>query len=327
MNNKHIVIVGSSNTDMVIKSATLPRPGETVTGGEFLLAAGGKGANQAVAAARLGGAVTFIAKVGADSFGDQAIEGYKKEGIDTSHIGREKDHATGIALILVDQKGENMISVALGANAQWNDADLLRIRSIIEQAGIVVMQLEIPMNIVERVAQIAADAQVPVLLDPAPAVKLPETLLRNVTYLKPNEHEAEAVTGIKVVDEASATQAAQRILELGVRKAAVITLGAKGALVLERGGEPQFLPAWKVQVADSTAAGDAFTGALAWQLNEGTALHEAVQIANRVAALSTTRMGAQPSLPTLPSVRFALSEFVHFVAGHTTPAEGQKDES
>ena len=283
---------------MVVKSATLPRPGETVTGGEFFLAAGGKGANQAVAAARLGGAVTFIAKVGDDSFGEQAIEGYKKEGINTSHIGREKDCATGIALILVDQKGENMISVALGANAQWNDADIVNIRGIIEQAGIVVMQLEIPMNVVERVAQIAADAGVPVLLDPAPAVQLPQELLPNVTYLKPNEHEAESASGIKVVDEASAIKAAERILELGVRKAAIITLGAKGAVVLERGGQPQLIPALKVQVADSTAAGDAFTGALAWQLNEGTALLEAVKIANRVAALSTTRMGAQPSLPT-----------------------------
>ena len=283
---------------MVVKSATLPRPGETVTGGEFLLAAGGKGANQAVAAARLGAPVTFVAKVGADSFGDQAIAGYAKEGIDTSQIGREKDHATGIALILVDQKGENMISVALGANAQWNDADIMRIRNIVEQAGIVVMQLEIPPNVVERVAQIAADAGVPVLLDPAPAVQFPKELLRNVTYLKPNEHEAEAVSGIKVVDESSALEAAQRILELGVKKAAIITLGAKGVLVLERGGQPQFISALKVQIADSTAAGDAFTGALAWQLNEGAALLEAVQIANRVAALSTTRMGAQPSLPT-----------------------------
>ena len=299
---KNIVVIGSSNTDMVIKTATLPRPGETVTGGEFLLAAGGKGANQAVAAARLGAAVTFIAKVGNDSFGSQAIDGYKKEGIDTSYVGREKDHATGVALILVDRKGENMISVSAGANFQWNDADLARIRSIVEQAGIVVMQLEIPLYVVEHVAQIASDAGVPVLLDPAPAVKLPQEFLKNVTYLKPNEHEAESVSGIKVVDEASALQAAQHILELGVRKAAVITLGAKGALVLERGRQPQSILALKVQTVDSTAAGDAFTGALAWQLNEGAALLEAVQIANRVAALSTMRLGAQPSLPTRKEV-------------------------
>jgi ribokinase len=294
---KNIVVIGSSNTDMVIKSAALPRPGETVTGGEFFLAAGVKGANQAVAAARLGAAGTFIAKVGNDSFGDHAIEGYVKEGINTAHIGREPDLATGIALILVDQKGENLISVASGANAQWSDADLARIRSIIEQAGIVVMQLEIPLHVVERVAQIAADADVPVLLDPAPAVPLPEGLLRNVTYLKPNEHEAETVSGIKVVDEDSAIQAAQRLLKLGVRKAVVITLGAKGALLLERGSKPQLVPAPEVRVADSTAAGDAFTGALAWQLNEGCGLLEAVRIANHVAALSTQRMGAQPSLP------------------------------
>jgi len=295
---KNIVVIGSSNTDMVIKTTELPRPGETVTGGEFLLAAGGKGANQAVAAARLGAPVTFIAKVGNDSFGSQAIDGYNKEGIDTSYISREPDCPTGVALIFVDQNGENMISVAAGANFQWNDADLERIRSIIELAGIVVMQLEIPLHVVECVAQIASDVGVPVLLDPAPAVKLPIELLKKITYIKPNEHEAETVSGIKVVDENTALSAAQRLLELGVRKAAVITLGAKGAVVLERDGTPQFIPATQVQVADSTAAGDAFTGTLAWQLNEGVALLEAVKIASRVAALSVTRLGAQPSLPT-----------------------------
>ena len=296
---KNIIVVGSSNTDMVIKTLTLPHPGETVTGGEFLLVPGGKGANQAVAAARLGGAVTFVAKVGTDSFGDQAIACYEKEGIDTSYIERAGDHATGIALILVDQKGENLISVASGANFQWSDADLVRVRGVIDQAGIVVFQLEIPLNVVTTLAHIAADAGVPVLLDPAPAATLPEELLRNVSYLKPNEHEAETVSGIKVVDVATATQAAQRLLDLGVKNAVIITLGAKGALILHRGGAPHIVPAPKICAADSTAAGDAFTGALAWQLNQGVELLEAVRIANHVAALSTTRMGAQPSLPTL----------------------------
>jgi ribokinase len=289
---KNIVIVGSSNTDMVVKTATLPHPGETVTGGEFLLAAGGKGANQAVSAARLGGAVTFIAKVGADSFGDQALAGYEKEGIDTSSIGREKEYATGVALILVDQKGENLISVASGANFQWSDADLARVCSVIEKAGIVVFQLEIPLRVVGQLAKIAADAGVPVLLDPAPAAKLPEELLQNVSYLKPNEHEAEAVSGIKVTDEASAVNAAQRLLDLGVRKAVIITLGEKGALVFERGGTPQLVPAPKVQAADTTAAGDAFTGALAWQLNQGIALLEAVRVANRRSFAPTQMMSS-----------------------------------
>lgn len=303
---KNIVVIGSSNTDMVVKTAALPRPGETVTGGEFLLAAGGKGANQAVAAVRLGGMVTFITKVGADSFGDQAIAGYEKEGIDTSQIGRENNHATGIALILVDQKGENLISVASGANFQWSDADLARVRSVVERAGIVVFQLEIPLNVVSMLAQVAADAGVPVLLDPAPAAALPEGLLRNVSVLKPNEHEAEKVSGIKVTDEKTAIQAAQRLLELGVKKAVVITLGEKGALILQRDGTPQIVPAPKIQAADSTAAGDAFTGALAWQLNQEVELCEAVRVANYVAALSATRMGAQPSLPT----RNELEEFM-----------------
>ena len=295
---KNILVIGSSNTDMVVKTATLPRPGETVTGGEFFLAPGGKGANQAVAAVRLGAPVAFIAKVGADAFGNQAIDGYKKEGIDTSLIVQEKDHATGVALILVDQKGENLISVASGANFQWSSADISQFRSEIEQAGMVVMQLEIPLDVVVRVAQIAAAAGVPVLLDPAPTAQLPAELLRNVTYIKPNEHEAELVSGIKVVDENSAAQAAQRLLERGVKQAAVITLGATGALILERGGKPEVVKAPEIEAVDTTAAGDAFTGALAWQLNQGTALFEAVRIANHVAALSATRMGAQPSLPT-----------------------------
>ena len=298
MQNKSIFVIGSSNTDMVVKTDTLPRPGETVTGGEFLLAAGGKGANQAVAAARLGGTVTFIAKVGADTFGDQAINGYKNEGIDTSHIVQEKDYATGIALILVDQKGENLISVASGANFQWNDADLDRVRSVIKQAGIVILQLEIPLNNVTQIAQMAVDAGVPVLLDPAPATELPDELLRNVSYIKPNEHEAKIISGIEVVDEHTAAMAAQKMLELGVREAAIITLGSKGALILEQSGKPQMISAPVIQAIDTTAAGDAFTGALAWQLNQGTELPEAVRIANHVAALSTTKMGAQPSLPT-----------------------------
>ena len=294
---KKILVVGSSNTDMVVKAATLPRPGETVTGGEFLLAAGGKGANQAVAAARLGAPVTFIAKVGADLFGKQAIAGYNKEGIDTSLIKCEEDCATGVALILVDQKGENLISVASGANFQWCDADFSRIHSTVEQAGIVVVQLEIPLDVVVRVAQIAADAGVPVLLDPAPAARLPDELLRNVSYIKPNEHEAEIVSGIKVVDEDSAVRASQRLLELGVKEAAIITLGEKGALVCSQDGTTQIVKAPKIQATDTTAAGDAFTGAMAWQLNQGIALFETVRMANHVAALSATRMGAQPSLP------------------------------
>ncbi|MDR0869942.1 MAG: ribokinase [Planctomycetaceae bacterium] len=297
-----ILIVGSSNTDMVIKSATLPKPGETVTGGSFFLAPGGKGANQAVTAARLGGNVIFAAKIGNDSFGQQAIAGYRNEGINISQIIAEKEHSTGIALILVDNNGENLISVASGANFQWSDKDIERLRPVIESADIVVMQLEIPLTTVAAVAEIAAAANVPVLLDPAPAQKLPAELLRNVSVLKPNQNEAGIVSGIEVIDNESAVKAAEKLLTMGVRDAVVITLGSKGALVLKRGGSPEFFAAAPVQAVDSTAAGDAFTGALAFKLSRCVPLSEAVPFANRVAALSTTKLGAQPSLPSAADV-------------------------
>lgn len=302
MPNRSIVVVGSSNTDMVVQSNTLPRPGETVTGGTFLLAAGGKGANQAVAAARLGGTVRFIAKVGADLFGEQALVGYEKEGIDTSLIVREAGHATGVALILVDQQGENLISVAPGANFHWNPQDISRIRPAVEQAGIVVLQLEIPPNVVLETARIAATAKVPVILDPAPAIELPRELFKSLTYIKPNEHEAERLSGVKVIDEATAAAAAERLLEMGVQTGVIITLGSRGALVLKRGEKSQLIAAPSVQAVDSTAAGDAFTGSLANELARGTDLAEAVRKSNFVAALSTTRLGAQPSLPTMDEV-------------------------
>jgi ribokinase len=297
-----IVVVGSSNTDMVVKSERLPAPGETVTGGEFLMAAGGKGANQAVAAARLGAEVTFVAKVGSDMFGEQAIAGYRKEGIRTDFILRDPQHATGVALILVDQKGENLISVASGANHALSPDDVRRAAEPIRAADLVVLQLEIPIETVACAAGLAAEAGVPVILDPAPAPagRLEPGLLKHVTYVKPNETEAERLTGIPVRDEASARQAAAKLLEGGVRSA-VITLGAKGAIWVEpaRSG---FVPGVKVTAVDSTAAGDAFSGALACALARGLALDEAVRYAGVVAAISVTRLGAQPSLPTREEV-------------------------
>jgi len=303
MKRPRIVVVGSSNTDMVVRSARIPAPGETVTGGQFLLAAGGKGANQAVAAARLGAEVTLVAKVGSDMFGDQAVAGYQREGIVTDFIFRDPRHATGVALILVDEQGENLISVASGANHALGPEDVQRAAERIRSADVVLLQLEIPLETVACAAQVAAEAGVPVILDPAPAPAGPldPAILKHVTCLKPNETEAERLTGIPVRDEASARLAAARLLEGGARYA-IITLGAKGALWVER-ERSGFVAGNRVEAVDSTAAGDAFSGALACALARGLALEEAVRYAGLVGALSVTRLGAQPSLPTEEEVR------------------------
>ncbi|MHB8899861.1 MAG: ribokinase [Thermoguttaceae bacterium] len=301
MSNARIVVVGSVNTDMVVKSQRIPGPGETVTGGTFFMPAGGKGANQAVAAARLGARVTLVAKVGDDIFGRQAIENFRREGIDTDHIVADRDHATGVALILVDEAGENCISVAPGANFAMTVADVDAAAEVIRKADVVMLQLEIPMAVVEHTAVLAAEAGVPVILDPAPAARLPDGLLGNVSVLTPNESEAERLTGIAVTDEATARRAATLLLEAGVRHV-IVTLGTKGALLV--GPETDMLlPSYQVQAVDSTAAGDAFNGGLAAALAAGDILEDAARQASMVGALSVTKMGAQPSLPTLEELR------------------------
>ena len=301
MSNARIVVVGSVNTDMVVKSQRIPGPGETVTGGTFFMVAGGKGANQAVAAARLGAHVTLVAKVGDDIFGRQAIENFKKEGILTDHILLDPENATGVALSLVDEAGENCISVAPGANFAITAADVDAAADVIQKADVVLLQLEIPMPVVEHTAALAAEAGVPVILDPAPAAPLPDGLLPNVSVLTPNESEAERLTGVVVADEASARLAAAKLLDAGVRQV-IITLGTKGALLV--GPEIDTLvPSYKVQAVDSTAAGDAFNGGLAAALASGDILEDAVRQAAMVGALSVTKMGAQPSLPTVEELR------------------------
>jgi len=303
MKKPHIVVVGSSNTDMVVKGDRLPAPGETVVGGSFVMAAGGKGANQAVAAARLGAGVTFVAKVGADVFGDQAIAGYRKEGIVTDFILRDPDHHTGVALILVDDKGENLISVASGANHHLEPRDVEKAAERIRTADVVVVQLEIPMDAVACAARLASEVGVPVILDPAPAPAGPldSDLLRHIAYLKPNATEAERLTGVRVEDEATARKAADKLRAGGVRDT-IITLGAKGAFWLGPMGSG-FLPGFRVEALDSTAAGDAFSGGLACGLARRLPLEESVRYASLVGALSVTRLGAQPSLPTGEEVR------------------------
>jgi ribokinase len=291
-----IVVVGSSNTDMIIRVPRIPRAGETLLGGEFLTAAGGKGANQAVGAARAGGTVTFVARVGRDAFGDQAIAGLRRDGIDVSCVFRDRLTASGVALIFVAKDGENSIAVAGGANAKLSPADVKKATRAIRSAALLVTQLETPLATVTAAAEVAAKAGVPVVLNPAPARPLANSLLKLISILTPNETEAELLTGIKVTDEAGAAMACAKLRSRGVRTV-ILTLGERGAFLADVDGQ-RLVPGFKVKTVDSTAAGDIFNGALAVALAEGKTVLDAVRFANAAAALSVTRLGAQPSAPT-----------------------------
>ncbi len=306
MNKPRIVVVGSSNTDMVIKSARIPAPGETVLGGEFFMAAGGKGANQAVAAARLGADVSFVARVGDDLFGRTAIENFRQEGIVTDYVTKDPRKPSGVALILVDERGENIISVAPGANAELSPDDVREAWPAFEQADVVLIQLEVPLETVAEAARVGSESGAAVILNPAPAQALDDRLLRHVTVLTPNETETELLTGLRLADPAGQAKAAQELRRRGVRTV-IITLGGSGSfLVKDENGV--VVPTVKIQPVDTTAAGDAFNGALAVALAEGQELEEAVRFANLAGAFAATRLGAQPSLPTRAEVRNLLSE-------------------
>ncbi len=292
---KRIVVIGSTNTDMVIKAARIPAPGETILGGRFMLNPGGKGANQAVAAARLGGDVTFIAKVGNDLFGREAKSLFEKEGIRTDFVLTDNREPSGVALIMVGENGENCIAVASGANAVLSPEDVEEAQGVIEHADLVLMQLETPLDTVCRAAEIAVNKCVPVILNPAPAQAIPADLYECLEVITPNQTEAELLTGIKVSCLKSAEAAAKALRDKGALQA-VITMGAKGAYVYD-GDDGVMVDALKVAAVDTTAAGDVFNGALAVALTEGLELAEAVRFASKAAAVSVTRMGAQASAP------------------------------
>lgn len=290
-----ICVIGSSNTDMVVQAAKLPAPGETVIGGTFLMNPGGKGANQAVAAARLGGAVTFVARVGSDVFGQQALAQFGREGIRTEFVLTDPEQPSGVALIGVDARGENSIVVAPGANAHLDEAQVGAALAGLDAPALVLLQLEIPLATVEAAARWSAEKGLRVILNPGPARPLPADLLRRVFLITPNETEAELLTGIRVTDVPTAERAAERLRALGVPNV-VITLGAKGAY-LSTDAENRLVPAPPVTATDTTAAGDCFNGALAVALSEEMPLSDAVAFACRAAAISVTRLGAQASMP------------------------------
>jgi len=290
-----IIVIGSSNTDMVVKTDHLPVPGETIIGGEFFVYPGGKGANQAVAAARLGGQVTLIASIGDDIFGRQAIEMIKAEGIDTSHIISEENIASGVALITVDNNGENCITVAPGSNATLYPASLQKAISVIQGAAIVMTQLETPLDTIIYAAEVCRNTSSKFILNPAPACLLPDSLFPDIDIITPNEKEAEMLTEVKVQDVASASKAAWVLKDKGVN-IVIVTMGKQGALIVTDEYE-KLIPSIAVEAVDTTGAGDVFNGALAVAIAEGKELEDAVTFACRAAAISVTRLGAQSSAP------------------------------
>ena len=293
MEKNRILVIGSSNTDMTIRSATLPKPGETVLGGDFRMGPGGKGANQAVAARLLGGEVTFVCKLGRDMFGEGASKHYESCGLDTSKI-LWSDKPSGVALITVDSKAENSIVVASGANADMTVTDIDSVADIIKSSGILLLQLEIPMDAVVHAAEIAYNAGVQVVLNPAPAAVLPAELLKCVTILIPNETEASAISGIDINNFETAAAAAERLKGMGVREV-IITMGSRGSVVCD--GDCTFVPAVKVNAVDTTAAGDTFCGGVCVALSEGKDLLEAVKFATAASSIAVQRPGAQDSIP------------------------------
>ncbi|WP_114791308.1 ribokinase [Niabella yanshanensis] len=293
--NKTIVIIGSSNTDMVIRTPYFPTRGETIIGADFLMNAGGKGANQAVTVARLAGNASFICRVGNDLFGNNALALFQKEGIDTTYISRDASAPSGIAIITVNDAAENTIVVAPGANALLDTAQVDEASEKIQSAAYLLMQLEIPLETVMHAARMGFDHKVPIILNPAPARTLPDELYQWISIITPNEKEASLLTGVEVEDEVSARRAAKILADKGVA-IIIITMGSHGALLYD-GSIFTHIATPVVDAIDTTAAGDVFNGALVVALSEGKDLADAVSFACDVSAISVTRRGAQSSVP------------------------------
>ncbi len=300
MRAARVVVIGSSNTDMVVKAARIPRAGETVLGGRFVMVPGGKGANQAVAAARLGAEVTLVARLGDDLFAEASLRNFRAAGIRTEAVARDAEAASGVALILVDQEGENAIAVAPGANARLTPEDVDRAEAAIQAADVVVLQLEVPMATVLHALRLAKRHGRRVILNPAPAALVPDEALALVDILTPNETEAEMLLGGGAAGLGGIAATAEALRARGIGTV-IVTLGREGAFVVGE-GESFHVPGRHVTAVDTTAAGDAFTGALACALGEGRELPAALQFATAAAALSVTRMGAQSSLPDRATV-------------------------
>lgn len=302
-----VVVVGSYNTDLTIKTERIPRPGETIIGGVFSEGGGGKGANQAVAAARTGANVSFIARVGNDALGKLGIQRLTDEGINTDYILRDNDSATGVAFIVVDERGENSIVVASGANAKLSSTDIDKANDEISSADVLLVQLESPVDAIYSAIKKAHDKGAVVILNPAPAQTLSSKILNDIDVITPNKVEAEMITGIKVSDEDSLRSIVLKFFDSGI-KTVIITLGSKGMFV----GSTEWMkliPAYNVCPVDSTGAGDIFSGALAAFLAEGMQMEKAVKMAAASASISVTRLGAQSSAPNRKEIEEFLIKY------------------
>jgi ribokinase len=306
MGKPAIAVVGSINMDLVVSVEAVPRPGENVFGRDFQAIPGGKGANQAVAAARLGATARMIGSVGADNMGDRLIAGLVENEVDVSGIKRDPKAPSGTALIMVDDGGENSIIIVQGANGQLTTDDVMAHKESILSAAVVLLQLEIPYDTVEAVIQLARAHNVKVVLDAGPPCTAVREAFFDVEVLTPNEAEASALLDTPITDLVSAEVAGQEMLARGAG-AAVIKMGSRGAMLVTHDGGQHF-PAFEVEPVDTTAAGDAFSAALAVQLAQGASIEAAVLYANAAGAVAVTKFGAQPSLPTRQEVEHLLSQ-------------------
>ena len=294
---KNICVIGSLNMDLVVNVDTMPKPGQTIIGSNFKEVPGGKGANQAVAMARLNGNVSMIGKVGEDGFGQTLINSLKNDKVDTTYIQTSKG-ATGVALITVDK---NSIVVSPGANFEVKEDDIDNNIEAIKNSDIVVLQLETPLNTIKYALNKAKELNKYTILNPAPAVKLDDEIIKNVDLLTPNETELEIISGVSIETEEDIQKAAQIMIEKGVKEL-IVTLGSKGSLYINK-EKSMFKKAYKVEAVDTTAAGDSYTGALAVALSQDKNIEDAMDFASKVGALSVLKEGAQSSLPTLEDVK------------------------
>lgn len=305
----NIIVIGSYVTDLMIQAPHLPAPGETVLGGSFQMGPGGKGGNQATAAAKSGSNVVFVTKIGTDVFGQEAIRHFEREGIDSRYVQKSEAEATGAALIAVDCDGENNIVIAPGACGTISSVEIEKADDAIRSADILMLQLEINFEAIEAALQKAVHHGVPVLLNPAPYIAFPAEWLQHVTYLTPNETEAYGLTGVNIVDEASAQQAADELHKKGVHTV-IVTLGRKGVFLSKAQGMGRHIKGFSVEAIDTTGAGDAFNGGFAHAVSSGMGIEDAVQFGQAAAALSVMKKGTAVSMPSIEEIKAFLNELL-----------------